>query len=172
MTGPAASPRIRWCTHTSTPPASPPGGDDCRRGLRSALALVLLTAVLGGCSFSNQLGSLMDNTDAHSGDATGSIGHDALRASDLSAGDLEFARAAAAEVLSRGKVTSLPWENPKTGAHGTVTPIAAAYEQDGITCRDFLASYTRGTEEAWLQGEACDTEGRWQVRSLAPWKGS
>ena len=51
-------------------------------------------------------------------------------------------RAAASEVLSRGgKDASVPWENPQTGARGTVTPIASAYTQDGFTCRDFLASY-------------------------------
>ncbi len=41
------------------------------------------------------------------------------------------------------KDASLPWENPETGARGTVTPLAAAYTQDGSTCRDFLASYVR-----------------------------
>ena len=60
-------------------------------------------------------------------------------------GDLAYARAAAAEVLSRGdKGASQPWENPPTGARGTVTPIATAYTQDGQTCRDFLASYVSG----------------------------
>ena len=56
--------------------------------------------------------------------------------------DLAFARAAASEVLTRGvKGASQPWENPATGARGTVTPVASAYTQDGQTCRDFLASY-------------------------------
>jgi len=89
--------------------------------------------------------------------------------------DLVYARAAAAEVLTKGgKETSLPWENPRTGARGTVTPIAAVYTQDGFTCQDFLASYLReGNKEAWLQGEACRVhQGKWEIRSLKPWKRS
>ena len=88
--------------------------------------------------------------------------------------DLVFARAAVSEVLSRGtKDASQNWENPTTGARGTVTPIATAYTQDGKTCRDFLASYVHGSKQSWLQGEACKPDnGVWQVRSIKPWKTS
>ena len=58
--------------------------------------------------------------------------------------DLAIARAAASEVLAKGgKDTSMPWENPQTGARGTITPLTSAYSQDGATCRDFLASYVK-----------------------------
>jgi surface antigen len=89
-------------------------------------------------------------------------------------GDLAYARAAASEVLRRNqKDASLPWENPRSGARGTVTPIASAYTQDGQTCRNFLASYINGSDEAWLTGEACrQGKGSWEVRSLKPWKRS
>jgi surface antigen len=71
------------------------------------------------------------------------------------------------------KDVSLPWENPKTGAHGTVTPLTSAYTTDGVLCRDFIASYVRGTSEAWLQGEACRTDpNQWEVRAMKPWKQS
>ena len=64
-----------------------------------------------------------------------------------------------------GKDTSVPWENPQTGARGNITPLASAYNQDGFTCRDFLASYVREGAEAWLQGEACRmAQGKWEVR--------
>jgi surface antigen len=88
--------------------------------------------------------------------------------------DLAIARATVSEVLGRGgKDTSAPWENPKTGARGTVTPVASAYNQDGFTCRDFLASYVRAGSETWMQGEACRMhQGRWEVRKLKPWKRS
>jgi len=88
--------------------------------------------------------------------------------------DLAYARAAVTAVLSRGeKDTSMPWENPSTGARGTVTPIASAYTQDGQTCRDFLASFVSGNSQAWLQGEACRQQrGAWEVRTLKPWKRS
>ena len=90
-------------------------------------------------------------------------------------GDLAYARAAASDVLSRGdKDASQPWENPQTGARGTVTPIASAYTQDGRTCRDFLASYVSGDAQSWLQGEACQTQPRAAGKSAAlkPWKRS
>ena len=58
-----------------------------------------------------------------------------------------------------------------TGARGTVTPVANAYTQDGFTCRDFLASYVKNGNEAWLEGAACRAgRGKWEVRSMRPWK--
>ena len=51
-----------------------------------------------------------------------------------------------------------------------MTPIATAYSQDGVTCRDFLASYVRSGAETWMQGEACRShKGKWEVKSLRPW---
>ena len=85
------------------------------------------------------------------------------------ANDLAYAKAAAAAVLaSTEKDASQPWENPGTGARGTVTPIADAYTQDGFQCRDFLASYIRDGAESWLQGDACRIhQGKWTVRKHA-----
>jgi 17 kDa outer membrane surface antigen len=89
-------------------------------------------------------------------------------------GDLAYARAAAKEMLRRGKKdASLPWQNPRSGARGTVTPIASAYVDDGHTCQNFLASYVNGDSSSWLQGEACKRgNDSWEVRSLKPWKSS
>ena len=86
--------------------------------------------------------------------------------------DLAFARNAASDVLTKGdKDSSQPWENPETGARGSVTPLAQAYSSDGRTCRDFLASYVNGTSESWLQGAACQSgHGRWEIHTLKPWQ--
>jgi surface antigen len=86
--------------------------------------------------------------------------------------DLAYANAVATDALARGaKDSSIPWENPHTGAGGNITPLAAVYSQGTFTCRDFLASYARGEAQAWLQGEACRTEqGKWEVKSLKPLK--
>jgi surface antigen len=134
--------------------------------------LLALALASGGCSMSYQLDSLFGRSDS-----TGSITPPpgAQSAHQLPPDDdLAYARAAASEVLGRGeKYASLPWENPQTGARGTVTPIATAYSQGGETCRDFLASYVKGSDQSWLQGEACKhTTGVWQVRSIKPWKSS
>ena len=138
------------------------------------LAAVLALALgSGGCSMSYSLDSFFGGSKP---EITGSIPPppSAKDAGGLPPeADLAFARAAASEVLGRGeKDASLPWENPQTGARGTVTPIASASVQDGQTCRDFLASYVAGPEQAWLQGEACKQKEGWQVRSLKPWKKS
>jgi surface antigen len=136
-----------------------------------ATAVVLLAALAsGGCSF--QLGSMFDkNTDKTTADSTGSIRRPVNVAAPATAPETDTAlRAAASELLARNEATaSLPWENPRTGARGTVTPIAKSYKQAGLTCRDFLASYVRDGAESWLQGEACRGEQGWEVRSLKPW---
>jgi hypothetical protein len=130
----------------------------------------------GGCSISGgQLDSLFGAVDKS--DATGSVTPPpgAKEVSELPpAGDLIYARAAASDVLSSGgKDASAPWENPRTGARGTVTPIASSYTQDGQTCRDFLASYVQGSAQSWMQGEACKQDkGVWEIRALKPWKRS
>jgi surface antigen len=144
------------------------------RGQACAAALLLALSA-GGCSLSYQLDSFFGGSDKT--DTTGSITPPpgTKQAADLpSDGDLAYARAAASEVLKRDeKDASVPWTNPKSGARGTVTPIASAYSQDGQTCRNFLASYVNGSNETWLQGEACkQAKGAWQVRSLKPWKRS
>lgn len=142
------------------------------RGLPVAAALALALGS-GGCSLSGQLDSFFGGEK----DATGSITPPPGTKADAvlpPEPDLAYARAAAAEVLRRGeKDASLAWENPRSGARGTVTPIAAAYTQDGRTCRNFLASYVNGSAQSWLQGEACRQQrGMWEVRSLKPWKNS
>lgn len=132
--------------------------------------MLVLALPVGGCSY--QLGSMFSQDSAKS-DVTGSIPSSArtTRATPAAA-DLAYARVAATRALAiDGKTTSVPWENPQTGARGTITPIASAYTQDGFVCRDFLASYVHEGAESWLQGEGCRVhEGRWEIRLMKPWK--
>ena len=140
--------------------------------LAGALALSL---VGGGCSLSGQFDSVFGEKSERTGTITPPAGSKEVAQLPLPpAADLAYARAAVTAVLSRGeKDTSMPWENPTTGARGTVTPLAAAYTQDGQMCRDFLASFVTGSSQAWLQGEACkQQQGDWEVRTLKPWKRS
>jgi hypothetical protein len=128
-----------------------------------------------GCSY--RLDSMFPKSQADV-DQTGSVVRSdrppggANSAAPLAEVDLAYARATAAEVLARGgKDLSIPWENPHTGVGGNITPLAASYGEAGSTCRDFLASYVRGQQQSWLQGEACRTaHGEWEVRSLKPLK--
>lgn len=129
----------------------------------------------GGCSF--QLGNMWSKKDdMAAGDITGSISSAyANTDTNLTDSDLAMTRNAASDVMTRGgKDVSQPWENPQTGARGSVTPLASSYQAaDGRTCRDFLASYVRGGNEGWLQGEACKSgEGSWEIRNMKPWRRS
>ena len=137
----------------------------------SLAALLVLALASGGCSF--RLGSMFEqNGDDAKAYHTGTITAAAGSTQTAARAESDVAlRAAASELLAHNEPNaSLPWENPQTGARGTVTPIAGAYTQAGVTCRDFLASYVHGDSEDWLQGEACrERQGRWEVRSLKPW---
>jgi surface antigen len=132
---------------------------------------VLSAFAVSGCSY--RLSSL----SSKDGDppTTGSIVAPAApavaaRASPRAEVDLAYARAAASDALARGgKDSSIPWQNPETGAGGNITPLATPYTQGGLHCRDFLASYVHGGSQDWLQGAACRTaDGAWEVRRLKP----
>src|SRR5436190_23077053 len=84
-------------------------------------ALLMLAPALGGCSY--QLGSMFGGGKTEP-ETTASIPPTVMQANASvnaaltpSEADLAYARAAASEALARGgKDTSLPWENPHTGA--------------------------------------------------------
>ncbi|MBR0870770.1 hypothetical protein JQ633_10400 [Bradyrhizobium tropiciagri] len=135
------------------------------------MVLILIGVGAGGCSLSrSDAFAKLDDKDV-----TGTISPTLASAPAPTDSDLAFTRNAASDVLTKGsKDSSQPWENPQTGARGSVTPLAQAYSgEDGRTCRDFLASYVNGTTESWLQGAACKTgQGRWEIHSLKPWRKS
>jgi surface antigen len=136
------------------------------------MTLILIGLGAGGCSLSRTDGAFarMDDKDVTSALAAAKPGAPMPTDSDLA-----FARNAASDVLTRGdKDSSQPWENPETGARGSVTPLSQSYaSEDGRTCRDFLASYVNGRTESWLQGAACQTgHGRWEIHTLKPWRQS
>jgi surface antigen len=133
-----------------------------------------LALSVGGCSFSYQLDSTFGKKDDAS--LTGSLRTPAPAIKPVAdlppEGDLVIARAAVSEVMTKGgKDASVSWENPQTGTRGTVTPIATAHSEDGITCHEFLASFEREGNSSWMQGEACRAnKGKWEVRNLKPWQ--
>ena len=132
--------------------------------------IILIGLGAGGCSFSR--GDKSAYAKADDSDLTGSITVPAKDAPPTET-DLAFARNAASDVLSKGdKDASQHWENPETGARGSVTPIAQSYAaEDGRKCRDFLASYVNGSTESWLQGAGCQSShGRWEIHTLKPWR--
>ena len=141
------------------------------------MTLILIGVSSGGCSMSRGEGAFSkESAFAKMGDSdvTGSISATPVSAAMATPTetDLAFARNAASDVLTKGdKDSSQPWENPETGARGSVTPLAKTYASEGRTCRDFLASYVNGRAETWLQGAACQSsQGRWEIHTLKPWR--
>ena len=134
----------------------------------AGMTLILIALGSGGCSLSRTDGPFARMDD----EVTGSLGSAEASAPAPTEADLAFTRNAASDVLTKGdKDSSQPWENPETGARGSVTPLAEAYASEGRTCRDFLASYVNGRSENWLQGAACQSsQGRWEIHSLKPWR--
>ena len=135
----------------------------------AVMTLILIGVGTGGCSLSRTDAAFakMDDTDL-----TGSLAAAPANGPAPTESDLAFARNAASDVLTKGdKDSSQPWENPETGARGSVTPLAQIYaSDDGRTCRDFLASYVNGRSETWLQGAACKAgQGRWEIHTIKPW---
>ena len=128
-----------------------------------------------GCAY--QLDTSFSKADADVAQTSSIAGADRQVAANVvapSETDLAYARAIAADAVGHGaKDASVPWENPNTGAGGNITPLAAPYSEGALTCRDFLASYVNGQAQTWLQGEACRmAHGKWEVRSLRPFKQS
>jgi surface antigen len=139
------------------------------------MAVVLIGAGNAGCSLSRTDNPFAKIGDDLTGSLTGSVSPKSPAArTEPTESDLAFARNAASDVLTKGdKDASQSWENPETGARGSVTPLAQAYTSEGRTCRDFLASYVNGHSESWLQGAACQTgRGRWEIHTLKPWRQS
>jgi surface antigen len=152
----------------------------CRRWSRhlpvKPLAAIAALLVLSGCSY--KLASLV-STDDGGPQVTGTINTPPGAASGATGPaspqaelDLAYARAAAMQAVSRSsRDTSLPWQNPHSGARGNITPLATSYSEAGMACRDFLASYIHGDAQDWLEGAACRTgSGPWQVKRLKPLK--
>jgi surface antigen len=121
-----------------------------------AISLLAIGCAASGCSSNVRLPAMFGKED------------------EKPASDLAYAKVAATEVVSLDKKdASLPWENPASGARGTVTPLTGAYRIDGEECRDFLASYIAEGSEAWFQGEACrEAKGKWEVRRMKAWRRS
>jgi 17 kDa outer membrane surface antigen len=137
----------------------------------TAIAMSLaLGAATSGCSLSYKLDSFMGKDGEKPQLTTQSVPGPGAESVMPPESDLAYAKQAAALVVTRtDKGASVPWSNPGTGARGTVTPLAAASTQDGVQCRDFLASYIRDGSESWLQGDACRIHhGKWTVRALRP----
>ncbi|WP_338060749.1 RT0821/Lpp0805 family surface protein [Bradyrhizobium valentinum] len=106
------------------------------------MTLILIGLGSGGCSLSRPDAYARMNAT----DFTGSLSKQPATPPVPTESDLAFARTAASDVLTKGdKDSSQPWENPETGARGSVTPLSQAYSaEDGRTCRTSTAARRAG----------------------------
>jgi len=120
-------------------------------------ATLLCALACSGCSY--KLASLV-SADEGEPQSTGTISRSGAsmvsavpKSSPQAELDLAYARAAVAEVLSRGnKDASVPWRNPQTGARGNITPLANSYSEAGMACRDFWRATCTGKRRTGLRG--------------------
>lgn len=60
---------------------------------------------------------------------------------------------------------SLPWRNPKTGHHGSVTPIRTYPVASGKYCREFQETIVVGGRRQKAYGTACrQPDGTWKIK--------
>jgi hypothetical protein len=140
-----------------------------------AISLLAIGCAASGCSSNVRLPAMFGKEDEKPAPTGSILNPSSPEGTGLPpASDLAYAKVAATEVVSLDKKdASLPWENPASGARGTVTPLTGAYRIDGEECRDFLASYIAEGSEAWFQGEACrEAKGKWEVRRMKAWRRS
>jgi len=143
------------------------------------IALSFAAIMLGGCSSSlpSMFGDSGKSTQVARSEnvkpepnVTGSLSLANGAKSTMSPLDWNIAKSALRESLGRAEAgASQPWENPTSGARGTVTPVAAIYEKNGFACRNFIVSHVRESKESWFEGTACRVHrGQWDVTTTRP----
>ena len=136
---------------------------------------MVLALAAGGCS-SSSLSSLIpgfqeDMATLAPRDTTGSLAlRDRAAGLEMTKADWTMAQAALRDALGRREDgASIEWQNPTTLSRGTVSPITAAFLQDGFQCRNFLVSHRRSDQESWYEGTACRMHrGQWDVQKTRP----
>ncbi|HEX7811676.1 MAG TPA: RT0821/Lpp0805 family surface protein [Burkholderiales bacterium] len=78
--------------------------------------------------------------------------------------DREILKSAVAEVLARNKDgETARWENPKTGAHGDLTP-RATFQRAGQPCRELeVANSAKGRDNRVVLTLCKQAEGDWKI---------
>jgi surface antigen len=143
-----------------------------RRGTRAVatgahLCLALAALSLAGCATAIPLTSFMGS----SADVTGSIPASAKLSPYLDAEDWRRAKGAMALALDpQGNGAPVSWDNAKSGARGSFTPVGEARPVDDRICRAFLADVGGAAPSRALQGTACrDKSGEWTLGDVKPW---
>ncbi len=144
-------------------------------------AIIIIACAASGCSSSipalfgsdNKPATVArsENAPKPDPDLTGSLSLSGGSANvAMSPIDWSLAKSALRQALGREEAgASQPWENPTSGARGTITPVAAIYEKGGFACRNFIVSHVHDSKENWYEGTACRIHrGQWDVTASRP----
>ena len=132
------------------------------------VAFAALLALAGaGCATAIPLPSFMGSAS----DVTGSISPGARLSPGLDVEDWRRAKGALSLALDpQGNGSPVAWDNPRSGARGSFTPVADAKAVDDKICRAFLAEVGGAAPARSLQGAACrDKAGDWTLGDVKPW---
>jgi surface antigen len=146
-------------------PARAVAGGACVCVRACALAAAI---ALGACATAIPLPSFMGVGN----DVTGSIPPPSAALSPfLDQEDWRRAKGALGIALDpQGNGAAVAWENPRSGARGSFTPVADAKAVDDKICRAFLAEVGGAAPARSLQGAACrDKAGEWTLGDVKPW---
>jgi surface antigen len=133
----------------------------------AALALTWL-GLLGGCSVTLPMASLLPNHHDADDDATGSIAKPEV-AGWLDDADWTSAKPAFSRALDAQQSVTTNWDNPTSGAKGTFVALGRPYTSVSGHCRTFRADIDRPAKDHFVEGTACaDQTGDWQVTELKP----
>lgn len=131
-------------------------------GLRR-VTLLACFALLGGCSVSMPMASLMP---AHYDDETGSI-PDFRSNGWLDDADWRRAKPAFDKALAEKAASAESWNNPDSGAKGKFRAVGQAFAGSVGMCRGFHATVVESAANRALEGTACaDKAGNWQVTNV------
>ena len=135
------------------------------------LALGVLVLGAGGCATAIPLPAIMGVSHE---DVTGSINQGAPLSAALDIEDWRRARGAMALALDpQGNGAPVNWDNPRSGAKGSFTPVGPARPVGDNICRSFLAELGGSVVGQTLQGDACRNQaGEWTLGKVQPWKKS
>ncbi len=84
---------------------------------------------------------------------------------DLDDRDLAMMNHTTNRALSQaGNGTTYSWQNPGTGARGSVTPRSSFHNDDGTNCREFSQSVNAKGRYHTATGVACEqSDGSWKI---------
>lgn len=133
------------------------------------MGAIAFALALGGCSAAIPLPSII----ASRNDVTGSVTPANPISAALDVEDWRRARGALGLALDpQGNGEPVGWDNPRSGARGSFTPVGPAKAVDDRICRSFLASVGGSLPARSLQGSACRSkDGEWSIGEVAPWSG-